>query len=118
MSRLAVLAFLLLLPVALFAQKPVTLEEDVRAVSVEIAEVIAPAGPTEPGARIDMFALPGADTKLVLQDVRVLTVRKAANQQGQRVAVATLLVSEEQARKLAAAEGRVRLVVRAEAGSS
>ncbi len=104
---------------------PITIPEGMRAVSVEVDEVIGVAGFVLPGTRVDVLAtvMPGNDrrqttTRIILQNVRAV----AADQQYQPqdegeptyVTVVTLLVTpvEAEALTLAATEGRIQLALR------
>lgn len=104
---------------------PITIPEGMRAVSVEVDEVVGVAGFVLPGTRVDVLAtvMPGSDrrqttTRIILQNVRAL----AADQRYQQdvdgepltVTVVTLLVTPEQAEELtlAATEGRIQLALR------
>lgn len=104
---------------------PITIPEGMRAVSVEVDEVVGVAGFVLPGTRVDVLAtvMPGNDraqttTRIILQNVRALAADQRYQQeiQGepQYVTVVTLLVTPEQAEALtlAATEGRIQLALR------
>jgi pilus assembly protein CpaB len=104
---------------------PITIPEGMRAVSVEVDEVIGVAGFVLPGTRVDVLAtvMPGTDrtqitTRIILQNVRALAADQKYQQdiqgQPQYVTVVTLLVTPEQAEllTLAATEGRIQLALR------
>lgn len=104
---------------------PITIPEGMRAVSVEVDEVIGVAGFVLPGTRVDVLAtvMPGTDrtqitTRIILQNVRALAADQKYQQdiegQPQYVTVVTLLVTPEQAEALtlAATEGRIQLALR------
>jgi pilus assembly protein CpaB len=103
----------------------ITIPEGMRAVSVEVDQVIGVAGFVLPGTHVDVLAtvMPGTDrrettTRTILQKVRAL----AADQkyqldiegEPQYVTVVTLLVTpdEAEALTLAATEGRIQLALR------
>ena len=103
----------------------ITIPEGMRAVSVEVDEVIGVAGFVLPGTRVDVLAtvMPGTDrrqttTRTILQNVRALAADQRYQQeiQGepQYVTVVTLLVTPTQAEALtlAATEGRIQLALR------
>jgi pilus assembly protein CpaB len=104
---------------------PITIPEGMRAVSVEVDEVIGVAGFVLPGTRVDVLAtvMPGTDrsqitTRIILQNVRALAADQKYQQdiqgQPQYVTVVTLLVTPEEAEvlTLAATEGRIQLALR------
>ncbi|MDX1647885.1 MAG: Flp pilus assembly protein CpaB [Longimicrobiales bacterium] len=104
---------------------PITIPEGMRAVSVEVDEVVGVAGFVLPGTRVDVLAtvMPGSDrsqttTRIILQNVRALAADQKYQQdiQGepQYVTVVTLLVTPPQAEALtlAATEGRIQLALR------
>ncbi|MEJ2539175.1 MAG: Flp pilus assembly protein CpaB [Gemmatimonadota bacterium] len=104
---------------------PITIPEGMRAVSVEVDEVVAVAGFVLPGTRVDVLAtvVPGTDrrqttTRIILQNVRALAADQAYQQdmngEPQPVTVVTLLVTPEDAEALtlAATEGRIQLALR------
>ena len=104
---------------------PITIPEGMRAVSVEVDEVVGVAGFVLPGTRVDVLAtvMPSNDrtqttTRIILQNVRALAADQRYQQdiQGepQYVTVVTLLVTPEQseALTLAATEGRIQLALR------
>ncbi len=104
---------------------PITIPEGMRAVSVEVDEVVGVAGFVLPGTRVDVLVtvMPGTDrtqttTRIILQNVRALAADQRYQQeiQGepQYVTVVTLLVTPEEAEvlTLAATEGRIQLALR------
>jgi len=103
----------------------ITIPEGMRAVSVEVDEVIGVAGFVLPGTRVDVLVtiMPGTDrrettTRTILQNVRAIAADQRYQQdiQGepQYVTVVTLLVDpdEAEALTLAATEGRIQLALR------
>jgi len=103
----------------------ITIPEGMRAVSVEVDEVIGVAGFVLPGTRVDVLAtvMPGTDrrqttTRIILQNVRALAADQAYQQdingEPQAVTVVTLLVTpdEAEALTLASTEGRIQLALR------
>lgn len=103
----------------------ITIPEGMRAVSVEVDEVVGVAGFVLPGTRVDVLVtvMPGSDrsqtvTRTILQNVRTLAADQRYQQeiQGepQYVTVVTLLVTpdEAEALTLAATEGRIQLALR------
>ena len=103
----------------------ITIPEGMRAVSVEVDEVIGVAGFVLPGTRVDVLAtvMPGQDraqitTRIILQNVRALAADQRYQQdidgEPQYVTVVTLLVTpaEAEALTLAATEGRIQLALR------
>lgn len=104
---------------------PIVIPEGMRAVSVEVDEVIGVAGFVVPGTRVDVlvtFSESGdrdeAATRVILQNVQALasgqTSQRSANGEPQTATVITLLVTPEQAEKLtlAATEGHIQLALR------
>ena len=105
---------------------PPVIPEGMRAVSVRVNEVVGVAGYVLPGTRVDVVATaspnnqPGDMTaKVVLANVQVLTAgtRMEQDQEGgkpMQVTVVTLLVTPEQAERLALAsnEGKIQLALR------
>lgn len=104
---------------------PIVIPEGMRAVSVEVDEVIGVAGFVLPGTRVDVLVtvMPGTDrrqttTKIILQNVRALAADQAYQQdingEPQPVTVVTLLVTpdEAEALTLASTEGRIQLALR------
>ena len=104
---------------------PITIPEGMRAVSVEVDEVVGVAGFVLPGTRVDVLVtvMPGTDrtqitTRIILQNVRALAADQRYQQdiegEPQYVTVVTLLVTPEQAEELtlAATEGRIQLALR------
>lgn len=103
----------------------ITIPEGMRAVSVEVDEVIGVAGFVLPGTRVDVLAtvMPGSDrtrttTRIILQNVRAVAADQKYQQdiegEPQYVTVVTLLVTpfEAEALTLAATEGRIQLALR------
>ncbi|HSM03989.1 MAG TPA: Flp pilus assembly protein CpaB [Longimicrobiales bacterium] len=104
---------------------PITIPEGMRAVSVEVDEVIGVAGFVLPGTRVDVLAtvMPTNDrrqitTRIILQNVRAVAADQAYQQdingEPTPVTVVTLLVTPEDAEALtlAATEGRIQLALR------
>jgi pilus assembly protein CpaB len=104
---------------------PIVIPEGMRAVSVEVDEVIGVAGFVTPGTRVDVLVTLSSDagrdeaaTRLILQNVQALasgqTTQRSANGEPQTTTVITLLVTPEQAEKLtlAATEGAIQLALR------
>jgi pilus assembly protein CpaB len=105
---------------------PPVIPEGMRAVSVRVNEVIGVAGYVLPGTRVDVVATasatnqPGDTTsKVVLANVQVLTAGtriEKDQEEGKpmQVTVVTLLVTPEQAERLALAstEGKIQLALR------
>ena len=104
---------------------PITIPEGMRAVSVEVDEVVGVAGFVLPGTRVDVLAtvMPGTDrtrttTRIILQNIRAVAADQRYQQdidgEPQYVTVVTLLVTPEQAEELtlAATEGRIQLALR------
>lgn len=104
---------------------PITIPEGMRAVSVEVDEVIGVAGFVLPGTRVDVLAtvMPGSDraqitTRIILQNVRAVAAdqkyQQDINGEPQYVTVVTLLVTPAEAEvlTLAATEGRIQLALR------
>jgi pilus assembly protein CpaB len=105
---------------------PPVIPEGMRAVSVRVNEVVGVAGYVLPGNRVDIVATasptstPGDTTsKVVLANVQVLTAGTRMEQDQKegkpmQVTVVTLLVTPEQAERLALAstEGKIQLALR------
>jgi pilus assembly protein CpaB len=104
---------------------PITIPEGMRAVSVEVDEVIGVAGFVLPGTRVDVLAtvMPGSDrrqttTRIILQNVRAVAAdqryQQDVNGEPLTVTVVTLLVTPAQAEELtlAATEGKIQLALR------
>ncbi len=104
---------------------PITIPEGMRAVSVEVDEVVGVAGFVLPGTRVDVLAtvMPGTDrrlttTRIILQNIRAIAADQKYQQdiegEPQYVTVVTLLVtpSHAEALTLAATEGRIQLALR------
>ena len=103
----------------------ITIPAGLRAVSVEVDEVVGVAGFVLPGTRVDVLAtvMPGSDrsrttTRIILQNVRALAADQKYQQdvegEPQYVTVVTLLVTPEDAETLtlAATEGKIQLALR------
>lgn len=103
----------------------IVIPEGMRAVSVEVDEVVGVAGFVLPGTRVDVLVtvMPGTDrrqitTRIILQNVRALAAdqqyQQDLNGEPQYVTVVTLLVTPEDAEALtlAATEGRIQLALR------
>ena len=103
----------------------ITIPEGMRAVSVEVDQVIGVAGFVLPGTRVDVLAtvMPGTDrrettTRTILQNIRALAADQKYQQdidgEPQYVTVVTLLVTPDDAEALtlAATEGRIQLALR------
>jgi pilus assembly protein CpaB len=104
---------------------PAVIPEGMRAVSVAVNDVVAVAGFAQPGTSVDVMVTGQAQggnneqvTRTILEDVRVLAANQRTEQdrqgQAQTVTVITLLVTPEDADKLAMANtmGRVQLALR------
>ncbi|MDX1746137.1 MAG: Flp pilus assembly protein CpaB, partial [Halobacteriales archaeon] len=104
---------------------PVVIPKGMRAVSVEVDEVIGVAGFVQSTTRVDVIVTinptsgrENARSKVILQNIEVAaagqTTERDAQGRAQTVPVITLLVTPEQAEKLtlAATEGRIRLALR------
>ncbi len=106
---------------------PAMIPRNMRAVSVQVNEVIAVAGFVIPGTRVDVIvtgtpdtrsAPSGAVTSTVLENVEVLAagqqIQPNAEGKPEKVPVITLLVTPDDAQKLtlAAAEGKIQLSLR------
>jgi pilus assembly protein CpaB len=104
---------------------PITIPEGMRAVSVEVDEVIGVAGFVLPGTRVDVLVtvMPGNDrsqttTRIILQNIHALAADQKYQQdvegEPQYVTVVTLLVTPPQAEALtlAATEGHIQLALR------
>jgi pilus assembly protein CpaB len=106
---------------------PATIPQGMRAMSVAVNDVVGVAGFVGPGTTVDVLmtgAVPGANmatsmvTRTLLENIRVLAAGQKIeqDQQGkpQTVPVITLLVSPEDAAKLAMAssEGKIQLALR------
>jgi pilus assembly protein CpaB len=94
-----------------------------RAVSVRVNDVVSVAGFVQPGTRVDVLATGGEggggrQTTTVLENVAVIAVGKSldrsASTEAQTAPVITLLVSPDDAQKLAlvSQEGRIQLSLR------
>lgn len=104
---------------------PAVIEPGYRAVSVQITDVSGVAGLVEPGSHVDvLFTRPGtmteAITTTILQNVKVLAIGRsvdpaqAIDPKAQKLPVATLIVTPEEAQKLELAknQGRIGLTLR------
>jgi pilus assembly protein CpaB len=103
---------------------PATIPEGMRAVSVAVNQVVGVSGFVAPGTMVDVIAVgsPGNSgeqlSKTVLEDVKVLAAGEQIQQDAQgkphTVPVVTLLVSPEDADKLALAsqQARIQLALR------
>ncbi len=95
-----------------------------RALSVKVDEVVGVAGFVTPQTRVDVILImtpPGSEdpnSKVILQNIQALAagqeIRETADGRPQTVAVVTLLVTPEQAERLALAarEGQIQLALR------
>jgi pilus assembly protein CpaB len=102
------------------------IERGMRAVSVQVNEISGVSGFIQPGTRVDVIytrIFPNGDaaTTTVLQNIKVIAYGKQLEagakldpREAAKVTVATLLVTQEQAEKLALAvqRGRIQLVLR------
>ena len=101
---------------------PSMIPPGMRAVSVRVNDVVSVAGFVQPGTRVDVLATgrSGSDrqTTTVLENVAVIAVGKSldrsATGENQTAPVITLLVSPDDAQKLAlvSQEGRIQLALR------
>ncbi|MGO9062454.1 MAG: Flp pilus assembly protein CpaB [Candidatus Binataceae bacterium] len=101
---------------------PLMIPSDMRAMSVAVDEVADLAGFVLPDTRVDvLLSLPGTDaeagrSKIILENIRVLAVAQILERKDspQPVRVVTLLVSPEEAERLAVAstQGRLHLALR------
>jgi len=106
---------------------PATIPEGMRAISVAVNDVVAVAGFVKPGTMVDVLVTGSADlhnasngnvTRTILENVRVLAAGQKIEQdkqgQAQTVPVITLLVTPENANRLAMAstQGRIQLALR------
>ncbi len=106
---------------------PAIIPEGMRAVSVAVNDVVAVAGFAQPGTSVDVMVTGQSEnrgganeqvTRTILEDVRVLAAGQKTEQdrqgQAQTITVITLLVTPEDADKLAMANtmGRVQLALR------
>ncbi len=104
----------------------VTIPEGMRAVSVQVNDVIGVAGFVTPGTMVDVLVTGSAGgqgggnkvTRTILEDIKVLAagqkLEQAKDGKPQTVPVITLLVTPEEANKLtmASTEGRIQLALR------
>jgi pilus assembly protein CpaB len=103
----------------------VLIPEGYRAVSVPVNDVVSVAGWVRPGTRVDVLVtlsgLPNqaeSVTQMVLQNIEVLgndrSIQRDGDGEPQAISVVTLLVTPEQAERLAMAdsEGRLQLALR------
>jgi len=103
---------------------PIIIPEGMRAVSVRVDEVIQVAGFVGPGTRVDVLvtlegdAQPDPVTKIVLQNMLVLTsgqiVQRSPDNEPVVTTVVTFLATPEEAEKLvlASTKGRIQLALR------
>lgn len=104
---------------------PATIPEGMRALSVAVNEVVAVAGFVQPGTMVDVLVTGSAGgganqniTRTILENVRVLAAGQKIEQdrdgKPQTVPVITMLVSPEDADKLAMAanQGKIQLALR------
>ena len=104
---------------------PIVIPEGMRAMSVKVDEVIGVAGFVKAGTRVDVLVTMATGeqnqtnvTRLLLQNIQVLaagqTYQKDAEGKPETVTVITLLVTPEQAERLALAssDGRIQLALR------
>jgi pilus assembly protein CpaB len=103
---------------------PALITNGMRAISVRVNEVVSVAGFVTPGTRVDVLltgtptASSEQETTTVLQNVLVLasghTLERTSTGEAQNTAVITLLVSPEDAEKvaLASSEGHIQLALR------
>jgi pilus assembly protein CpaB len=101
---------------------PSMIPPGMRAVSVRVNDVVSVAGFAQPDTRVDVMATSNSgserQTTTVLENVRVIAVGKSltrsATGESQTAPVITLLVSPDDARKLAlvSQEGRIQLALR------
>lgn len=101
---------------------PSLIPPGMRAVSVRVNDVVSVAGFVQPGTRVDVLATggegSGRQTTTVLENVAVIAVGKSldrsASTEAQTAPVITLLVSPDDAQKLAlvSQEGRIQLSLR------
>jgi pilus assembly protein CpaB len=102
---------------------PSLIPQGMRAVSVRVNDVVSVAGFVQPGSRVDVLATGGAggndrQTTTVLENVAVIAVGKNLDRSAaadvQSAPVITLLVSPDDAQKLAlvSQEGRIQLSLR------
>jgi pilus assembly protein CpaB len=102
----------------------VAIPDGMRAVSIQVNDVIGVAGFIQPGSRVDLILTgtptPGMETasKIVMENLQILAtgqnVQQDANGKPQNVPVVTLLVTPEQAEiiTLAVGDGPIRLALR------
>lgn len=103
---------------------PALIPPGMRAVSVRVNDVVSVAGFVQPGSRVDVMATGNSggggerQTTTVLENVLVIAVGKSldrsSTENAQAASVITLLVSPDDAQKLALAsqEGRIQLALR------
>jgi pilus assembly protein CpaB len=116
-----------ILPSKLAAEKagaglPALIPQGMRAVSVRVNDVVSVAGFVQPGTRVDVLATGSAgsdrQTMTILENVAVIAVGKSLDRSGtgeaQTAPVITLLVSPDDAQKLAlvSQEGHIQLALR------
>jgi pilus assembly protein CpaB len=101
---------------------PILIPQGMRAVSVRVDEVVQVAGFVTAGTRVDVLATLSVDgpaqTRIILQNIQALaagqTIERDMEGKPQTVSVITLMVTPEQAERLAlaASEGRIQLALR------
>ena len=101
---------------------PSLIPQGMRAVSVRVNDVVSVAGFVQPGSRVDVMSTGASggerQTATVLENVLVIAVGKSldrsSTESAQAASVITLLVSPDDAQKLALAsqEGRIQLALR------
>lgn len=103
---------------------PITIPEDMRAMSIAVDQVVGVAGFVLPGTRVDVIVImeqPGTDetaSKIVLQNIQVLSAGQSYQRQVEgepmTVSVVTVLVTPEQAETLtlARSQGIIQLALR------
>lgn len=105
---------------------PIIIGEGQRAMSISVNEVIGVAGFVLPGTRVDVIltlsegqsTINDAESQIILQDIEVLSsgqmIQRDNQGEPQTVSVVTLLVTPEEAEKLALAtrQGQIQLALR------
>lgn len=105
---------------------PIVIGEGQRGMSIAVNEVIGVAGYVLPGNRVDVLltldegtsTISDAETQIILQDIEVLSsgqmIQRDNEGEPQTVSVVTLLVTPEQAERLALAtqQGQIQLALR------
>jgi pilus assembly protein CpaB len=121
-----------LLPAGTDGGLPSLISENHRAVSVKVDAVVGVAGFVKPGSRVDVIATlrrvdqqrPVPETRIILQDLRVLAIDQTLEERpggdARTVNVVTLEVDPDESQKLAyaAAEGSLQLALRNPADGS